>query len=180
MTNFNYQEFVKRAEKGEILIGIEPAVARKFFTDTDHEAIRQEIGEALFFERFFVKAVWLLEFVFLLSGGVASVFALSWYSIIAIPLMLVVFFILGGKASMGTQKLGSAILFVLICFFLAYYFREEGIAMIIWFVLLPLPYFFARLTYKLATVFLRALSVRNEKAFNLLYNNAIFLKEAQY
>ena len=49
--------------------------------------------------------------------------------------------------------------------------------MTIWLVLLPLQYFFARLTYKLATVFLRLLSVRNEKAVNLLYDQGIFLKK---
>jgi hypothetical protein len=56
----DYQEFVKRAEKGEILIGIEPAVARRFFTDTDYLVIKEKIGEALFIERFFVKTCWLL------------------------------------------------------------------------------------------------------------------------
>jgi hypothetical protein len=30
MDTKDYQEFVKRAEKGEILIGVEPAIARKF------------------------------------------------------------------------------------------------------------------------------------------------------
>lgn len=175
--NINYQDFVKRAESGEILIGIEPALARQFFTDTDHLAIQQEIGEHLFVERFFVKSVWLLEFICLFAGVVASVIALGWYSAVAILLMIIVFFALAGKASMGTQKFGYAILLVVICIFLAYYFRDKEIALVVWLVLLPLPYFFARLTYKLATVFLRALSLRNEKVFNLLYDKAIFLKE---
>jgi len=68
---------------------------------------------------------------------------------------------------------------VVICALLAYYFRNKGIFTIVWLVLLSLPYFFARLTYKLATIFLRLLSVRNEKAFNLLLGKGIFLKEAQ-
>ncbi|MDQ7839183.1 MAG: hypothetical protein RDU59_11915 [Thermodesulfobacteriota bacterium] len=177
MDNTNYQGFVKQAERGEILIGIEPALARKFFTDTEHKAIQQEIGEALFIERFFVKAVWLLEFISLLAGVVASIFALGWYSAIAIPVMIVGVFILGGKASMGTQKIGGAVFLVIFCFFLAFYFREKGPALFLWLVLLPMPYFFARLTYKLATFFLRALSLRNEKVFNLLYDKAIFLKK---
>ena len=173
----NYQEFVKRAEKGEILIGIEPAVARKFFTDTDHSVVKEKIGESLFIERFFVKTCWLLEFICLLAGIIASVFALKWYSIIAIPIMLIAFFVLGGKASMGRQKIGGAVFLVILCVLLAYYFRDKGTSVIVWLVLLSLPYFFARLTYKLATMFLRLLSVRNEKAFNLLYDKGIFLKE---
>lgn len=172
-----YQEFVKRAKNGEILIGVESAVARKFFTDTDHSVIKEKIGESLSRERFLVKTCWLLEFVWLLAGIIASIFALKWHSIIAIPGMLITSFVLGGKASMGRQKIEGAVFLVVICFLLAYYFRDKGVSMIVWLVLLPLPYFFARLTYKLATMFLRSLSVRNEKAFNLLYYKGIFLKE---
>lgn len=177
MDTKDYQELVKRAEKGEILIGVEPAVARKFFTDTNHSIVKEKIGEPLFIERFFVKTCWLLECTCLLAGIITSIFALKWYSIIAIPVMLIAFFVLGGKASMGKQKVGGAVFLVTICVLLAYYFRGEGTSMIVWLVLLPLPYFFARLTYKLATIFLRCLSVRNEKAFNLLYGKGIFLKE---
>lgn len=175
----NYQEFVQRAEKGEILIGTEPAVARKLFTDTDRLAIKEKLGESLFIERFFVKMAWLLEFISLLGGIIASIFALKWYSIIAIPVMLIAFFVLGGKASIGRQKMGGALFLVVICALLAYEFRDKGAVMTAWLVLLPLPYFFARLTYKLATVFLRSLSVRNERAFNLLYGHGIFLKETK-
>lgn len=177
MDTKNYQEFVKRAGKGEILIGVEPAVARRFFTDTDHAVIKEKIGESLFIERFFVKTCWLLEFICLLAGIIVSIFALKWYSIIAIPVMVIASFVLIGKASIGRQKIGGAIFLVIICVLLAYYFKDKGTFMTIWFVLLPLPYFFARLTYKLATVFLRLLSIRNEKAFNLLYDQGIFLKE---
>ena len=79
MDTKNHQEFVKRAEKGEILIGVEPAVARKFFTSTDHSVIREKIGESLFIERFFVKTCWLLEFICLLAGilFVPTVFQMS-------------------------------------------------------------------------------------------------------
>src|SRR4030042_97674 len=136
MVNTNYQEFVKQAGRGEMLIGIDPAVARKFFTDTDHKVIQQEIGEPLFIERFFVKTVWLFEFISLFAGAIASIFALGWYSAIVIPLMILGFFILGGKASMGAQRIGVAVSLVIICFFLAYYFSEKEIALILWLILL--------------------------------------------
>jgi len=44
---------------------------------------------------------------------------------------------------------------------------------------LPLPYFFSSLMYQLATIFLRSLVIRNEKAFYLLYkyNNIIYNNE---
>jgi len=177
MYEVNHKEIVEREEKGEILIGIEPAVARRFFTDTNHRVVQQEIGEALFVERFFVKAFFWLAVLSLLAGIVASIFAIKWYSVLAIPLMVVSWFVLGGMASMGSQKLGAAIGSVIICFVLAYYLIDKGIAVTIWLTLLPLPYFLDRLTYKSATVFLRCLSIRNERAFNLLFNKGIFLRE---
>jgi hypothetical protein len=177
MDNISYQNIVKQAERGEILVGVEPALARKFFTDTSHKTIQQEIGEALYIERFSVKAVWVLEFISLLAAIITSVFALGWYSAIAIPLMIIGLFMLGGMASMGKQRMGGALSLVIICSILAYVFREKGTSLTLWLVLLPTPYFFARLTYKLATVFLRALSLRNERAFNLLRDKAIFLKK---
>jgi len=179
MDTERHQEFVRQAKQGEILIGIEPAIAREFFTATNRSLIKDEIGESLFIKRLLVKTCWLLEPICLLAGILASIFALKWYSIIAIPIMLIAFFLLGGRASIGRQKIGGAVLLIIICVLLAYYFRDKGTPMIIWLVLLPLPNFFARLTYKLATMFLRLLSVKNEKVFNLLYEKGIFLKEQQ-
>lgn len=60
MGTINHQEFVKRVEKGDVLIGIEPTGARKFFTDTNHSTIKEKVGESLFIERFFVKTCWWL------------------------------------------------------------------------------------------------------------------------
>jgi len=109
----DYQEFVRQAEKGEILIGVEPAVAREFFTTIDHSVIKEKIGEALFIERFLVKTCWLLEFICLLAGIIVTIFAMKWYSIIIIPVMFMVDFILFAKASVGRQRIGSAIFLLL-------------------------------------------------------------------
>lgn len=174
--DLNYKSFINQAERNEILVGVEPALARRFFTNTDRLAIQKEIGDSLLIERFFVKAVWILEFLFFLAGVIMSIFALKWYSIVAIVFMSVALFILGGKASIGKQKINGAIILLIIFLILAYFFRDNNIFMILWLVLLPFPYLFARLTYKLATIFLRLLVIRNEKAFNLLYNKAVFIK----
>lgn len=175
----DYQEFLEQVEKGEILIGVEPAIARTFFTDTDRSVVKAKMGESLLMQRFLVATCSLLEHICLLAGVIASILALKWYSVIAIPLMLAASFILGGRASMGRQKIKGAIFLWIICVLLSYYLRDKGVFMILWLLLLPLPYLFARLTYKLATMFLRFLSFRNEKAFNQLYNKAIFLKKKE-
>ena len=171
----DYQEFIKMANKGEP-IGVEPAEARKFFTNTDKALVKEKIGEPLSMQRFVVKMCYHLEHICLLASIIISIFALKWYSIIAIPIMFFFSFYLGGLASMGRQRVRGAIYLVIICYVNAYFFREYGIFMFVWLILLPLPYLFARLTYKLATIFVRSLSIRNEKAFNLLYDRVIRFK----
>ncbi len=177
LKNMNYQEFKDKANKNEILIGIEPAIARKFFTDTGHSIIKEKINEPLYLERFIVKLFFYLQFLTLLAVLILSIFALKWYSIIAIPIIILLFSILVGKASMGNQKIGGAILILLVFFILAYIFKDHGIYMMAWLILVPLPYFFARLTYKFATILLRLISLRNEKVYDLLINNGITIKE---
>jgi len=177
MSTNNYQEFVKRAKEGDALIRVEPAGARKFFTDTTHSNIKDKVGESLLVERLFVKTCWLLGYACLIAAMIASIFALKWYSIIAMPVILIAFTLLSGEAYMGKQRILDTVFLMVICVSLAYYFRDKGTSMLVWLILLPLPYFFIRLTYKLATMFLRSLSIRNEKAFNLLYGKRIFLEE---
>lgn len=178
MADNNYREIVSKASTGQLVVGVEPALARKFFTDTDSKALQREFGSSFYKERLFVKLVWLLEYPSLLAGIIASVFAFHWYSVIVIPVMAVTAFLYGAKSSGGRQKIGSVLLLLLISIFLAYLFRDRGPALFTWFVLLPLPFLFARLTYKLSTIFLRGLSLRNEKLFVSLRDKAIFLKEA--
>jgi hypothetical protein len=73
----DHREIVLKEERGEILIGIEPALARRFFIEPDHESISQQIGEPIYIERFTVRVVWLLQFVLLLGNLIASVFAIG-------------------------------------------------------------------------------------------------------
>ena len=177
MNTTNYQEFVKRVEKGDAAIRIEPAGARKFFTDTARSTIKEKVGESLLAECLFVKTCWLLGYACLIAAMIASIFAMKWYCIIAMPVILIAFTLLSGEAYMGKQRILDTVFLIVICVSLAYYFRDTGPSTLVWLVLLPLPYFFIRLTYKLATMFLRSLSMRNEKAFNLFYGKKIFLEE---
>ena len=173
----NHADIVEREARGEVLIGIEPAIARRFFTNTNHRAIQEEIDESLYVERSLVKTFFCMDYLSLLTCIVASIAAIKWFSFVSIPMIVVAWFLFGGKASMGHQKVAVPIGLVILFLLIAYFFKEISIAIAVWVALLPLPYFFAALTYKCSTVFLRCLSIRNEKAFKLLYGDAIFLKE---
>lgn len=170
----SHSDFVKMAQSSCILIGIEPAVARRFFTATDPKLMRKEIGENLHAERLTVSTFLFLECTTLISGIIVSIFSLKWFSLITIPLMIGEFLLGGGMASVGRQQLTGAVAFVSCCLFAAYVLRATPFS--VFFVVFPWPYFFARLTYWTATRYLRALVVRNKQAYELLYDKGVFVK----
>jgi hypothetical protein len=173
----SYQEVMKRVGNDEMVLYVEPAIARKFFVDRYNSRTKEKIGESLFNECLLVKTCWVLEYIFMLACLMITPFVFQWYSIIVLPLMLVGFTVGNGEVSMGKQRLADAFTFTIICFLLAFYFRDREMLVTVWLILLPLPYLCARLTYKLATQFHSSLSKRNDKAFTLLYGNRIVFKE---
>ena len=69
MTHFGLNEKYKN---GEILIGVEPSTARKFFTDLDSEIVKKKSGEYFTKERLKVKIVWLLQFAIIIAAFVST------------------------------------------------------------------------------------------------------------
>lgn len=167
----DYKEFVIQFAKGEILMDIELALARRFFIDSDESRLVDEVGEPLHKERFWIGFCGLLGIFSLIAGILLSVIALKWYSIVAIPLMVKMFQWLTAEASLGKGTLSITFGFIIICFYFAYYFSEILPLTSAWLIILPLPVFFSSLMYKLTTTFLRSLVLRNEKAFDFLINN---------
>lgn len=179
MTSTNYEEFRARLEDGDLFIGVKPGLAYKFLTDTPVGAVSRSIGESLLAERVSVKLAYLLQFVTLFVGAFAGIFVLGWYNLLAIAPMVAVFFVLGKRAVVGRQSMTVPLIVVLI-FLLASYFVGSGrTALLIWVSFLPLPFFFGRLAYTLSTLFVRMLVLRNGKAFDLLNNEVIFVKETR-
>ena len=177
MDQDRYREIVERYNNGEIVIGVEPALARKFFTDTDKESVRQEFGESFNAQRLIVKSVWILEYITLIFLLISSIISFKWYSILLVTIIIISAIFYGGKSSIGRQGIGGNVLFAIICFGISYKFIYQNIYLSIWFLLLPMPYLFARLTYKLSNAFLRSISMRNQELFSYLIGKAIFLKE---
>lgn len=174
----DYKEFTAKANKGEILIGIDPATARKFFMSMSKGPLEMETGESLFIEYFVVNSCFIAFYTILLSNVILSIFIFHYYSIIVIPVIILTALAYQSKASMGNQNMIGVFLFLVLCFFFAYDFREKGPIFISWLILLPLPFLFIRTMYKMATTFLRGLAIMNEKIFNLLNEtNVIVIRE---
>lgn len=171
-----HDELNEKCKDGEILIGVEPSIARKFFTDSDAEIVKQNTGEYFAIERVKVKIIWLLQFATVLAAIVTSIFAINWYSFIYIPIILISWFFYMGRASIGNQSMLYVTLLILLSLILSFVFRDREIILIIWLILTSLPFYFARLTYKLSIKYLRAIVLKNESIFNLYFDKGFWIK----
>ena len=163
-SELTHPEFVSQFNTGSILVGFDPAIARRLFMD----GFPAEVGEPIIIER---AVVWLLataEFGSLLAGLGASVAALGWFSIAAVPLMLLTWVLLAGRLSMGQQSMALVVVAALVLASVGFMLRDAHPAIALWSALLPIPYLFGRLKYKSATFLLRALCVRNASVYELL------------
>ena len=52
MYKYDYQEFYRRVKNGDILIVVDPAMARKFYFEMDTSSLMKVIGEDLLNESF--------------------------------------------------------------------------------------------------------------------------------
>ena len=49
-----HKELIELEQQGKILIGVDRAMARKFYTDTPVSTITEETGEAPYFEKIII------------------------------------------------------------------------------------------------------------------------------
>lgn len=179
----SYSDIREQVKQGDLLIGADPATARRVFTNkaTIEEITGEPVSIELNIEYFIITFLMLVELPSLLIGMIASIFAFKWYSLISIPLMAVSYIaFLGGFglwfSGGGEKGRGGTFILLIVCLILAYIFKENT-AVVVWFIFLSLPYVSARLKYKLAVLFLLRLAMQNEKAFNILNNKGIYLRD---
>lgn len=168
MTDEEYQAMVARIQTGAVLIGVDRAMARKFYTDVSLSRIAEETGEAPYFEKVVVLGAFVCGPLALLASFIMAVLAFGWWAAVAIPASFAVYALFAGASSMPMQSMASvsAVLgFALLGLYLGW-FPSNYVG---WFtVLVVFALWNARLVYSMATIFIRAFVVRNRRAFEFL------------
>ena len=166
ITHEEYQNLVKRVCEGKVSVGVDRTVARKVYTGLSITKIREFTDETPYFE----KAVVLFAFVggplFALTSAALAVVSFHWWAFLVIPVCLSVWFVYKGVSSRGGARM-VFISFVLGGSVVAYFAdimptKLSGIFLGSFIAAL----WCERLVYSAATSFLRALVLRNLKAFN--------------
>lgn len=178
MTEEEYKGFVAKVNSGEFLIGIDRAIARKFYTDISLVKIEEETGEAPYFEKMVVWFAFLAAPIALFASFALSVLAFRWWAIIAVPLSGVVYFWFSGQSSMpGRGMLGITILLALAVGSLFTEFFTSRFAP--WYLFAVVFAFWAsRLVYCAATTLLRGFVLRNQRALEFMIEH-IHIREAE-
>ena len=161
---------------GLTAVGVEPAGARRFFTDLSAAQVNEVTGttdaEAY---RFYVWVLWLLDPILAVAGYAACIVAKGWWSIPLVAITMIAYFPLKGSASIGSRsKIGlvaSAAALALICSF----FVPKSFFGIAYLLSIPLSVAATCLMYRYAAGFVRMLAADSGKARDFFIEHGVLL-----
>jgi hypothetical protein len=163
------------AEQGKITVGVEPAIARRFFTDSTFAIQRALVAEPLYIELGIVRGTWFLAPVTLLISFCLAWVAFGWWSVLLIPGSVILWFLHNGKASMGRPALWPLVVAVGL---VSYWALVNGSHPAYWWVAMVLAaMLLSRITYRCSSGLFRLLIIRNMRAYSLFRESAIFVRE---
>ncbi|MBI2579370.1 MAG: hypothetical protein HYW27_00530 [Candidatus Aenigmarchaeota archaeon] len=160
LTDEEYKQLAASAYRGELLIGIDRAAARKFFTDVPLSQITAATGESPYFAKIIVWLAFLTGPMALFASFVLSIMAVRWYSVLTIPVSVFVWFGFYGDSSRRGQRM-FGISAVLAASLLALPLGLVQSTLLAWYVVsIIFSLWMARAVYCSATFFLRAFVLR--------------------
>jgi hypothetical protein len=105
MITMDHQTFRAMVEEGKIEVGVEPAIARRFFTDSTFAIQRALVAEPIYIERAIVTGTYLLTWLTMLVSFRWAWMAFGWGSLLLIPVSAIVWMYHYGRASIGKPAL---------------------------------------------------------------------------
>ena len=170
VTKEQYDEILKKQDAGEILLYIDTASFRKFFTEIDNAKVRKLIGESLQMESYVIKFImFVLKPLSLLTTVVASIFLFKWFALLIAPALIILWVFLKGQASIGKQKIFFPLILLIVGIIVAFSYQGYGIWFKLFVIGLPATYFSSKLLYYLSARFGFMLIPRNYEFFKLFY-----------
>jgi len=165
LTDHEYANIVELARKGKLLIGIDRGIARSVFTAMPLEMIYERTGEKPYLEKAVVSGLFLSSIAALLASFVFSWFAFSFWSIALIPVIAIIFFFWVGQNILPNKGVWGVSIILAGLMGAGYFqvFPSNDTAMFA--ICLAAAVWFMRLSYVIATVFLRMMVLRNKQAF---------------
>ena len=163
-----HKEVIELEKQGKLLIGVDRAMARKFYTDIAISKIQEETGEAPYFEKMIVWFAFLFWPIALLLSIVLGFLAFSWWGIICLVLCPIVYF----TYSSSSVRRSSNLIAITILLFISIGVHFSGnlnAPLITGFTgAFLFSLWCVRLLYCSSTFFVRAFVIRNGRAYEYL------------
>jgi len=174
-TTLDHDTFRAMAEHGTLAVGVDPAIARRFFTDRTFAIQRALVAEPLYIELGIVRSTHFLAPITLLISFYLAWMAFGWWSSLLIPGTVMLWFFHNGRASIGKTALWPLVLaFVLV----SYWASVNGSHPAYWWLVTVLAtLLLGRITYRCSSAFFRLLVIRNVRAYSLFRESAVFVQE---
>lgn len=178
MTENEYKTLVEQVYSNALQIGIDRAVARRFYTHIPLYKIKEETGETPYFAKMVVWFAFLSAPVALIASFILSVLAFHWWAALAIPLSIVIYSLYYGQSSMphGGILWISALLALAIGSIFTRIFSSHFAPW--YFIAFNFSLWASRLVYIAAKMLLMAFVLRNQRAFEFMGED-IHIREAQ-
>ena len=164
----SHSEMLDGLQNGKLLIGVDPAYARRFYADLTDKERNEAIGDARTQEAAFVRGIHGFDAVLFLLTAISAGFAFKYWAIPIIPAVWVSWFMLKGDASMGSTRFIGAIVLCIIFWSLAFIYREHGHWQSLFFILIPLIYTMSLTAYRIGAWRLRNLAINNDRAYEFM------------
>jgi hypothetical protein len=168
MTDKEYKDLVGQVNSGALLVGVDRAVARRFYTDVSLSRIEEETGEAPYLEKMVIWLAYLTSPISLLASVVLSILAFSWWAVLAIPASVGIYLFWAGQSSMPQR--GMLVVSILLAVAIGSLFMPFFTSPFICWYLIAMVYalWSSRLTYCAATTSLLGFVLRNQRAFEYM------------
>ena len=101
----DYDTIVEQEEAGTILVGIDRAFARRFYTDVSLATIGEKTGETPYLEKLVVFGAFIGKHITLLGAVVLAVLVLGWWSAVVIPIGILIWVLFSSTSSLGGSRM---------------------------------------------------------------------------
>ncbi|MGB3979417.1 MAG: hypothetical protein WBK73_10520 [Tepidanaerobacteraceae bacterium] len=175
LSNLEYKSMVEAAEKGEILVGVDRALARKLFTETKNRFREFEsiINESLRLQRAISLIAFVSSPILVLLTSILAIIALGWWALLGVPIIFFIWLYYKSLSVRGGAGLKAISFFVI--FAILIFVANPFLWNIQYLFLLPfiISLWLERFLYCYTTHQLRTLVLRNKKAYELFKNGII-------
>lgn len=143
-------------------------MARRFYTDIPIKKIKEETGEAPYFEKLIVWFAFLFGPISLMTSLIIGFLAFNWWGIICLIFCPFIYFAYSSSSVRGNSRMtGISILLVISA--CIYFFKVFDVPKIAGFItVFVLSLWCIRFLYCSSTFLLRNFVIRNEKAYQYL------------